>query len=155
MRRNGFVHWARNRYNDENQTIDTLLASRANMYRGRSPDAIRQIYSGYPRTLHELSEQLTMQGLGQAVEDNMTNALQALCYVMQDKASHSSGLYAVDVALNKIGQAFLLKAKRCHKDEDIHYFDDSIRSQVWKDALQDPFGNPAFSKIWPQAGWQA
>lgn len=157
LHKNGLVYWARSRYNNENQTIDTLLASRANMYRGRSPDTIRQIYSGYPRTLQELSEQLTIQGLGQAVEHNLINALQALCYVLQDQASHFYGLYAVDVALNKIGEAFLLKVKRCQKNQDINDFDDSVLSQVWKDAVQDPFGRdpPAFSKIWPQTGWQA
>ena len=122
------------------------------MHRGRSPDTIRQIYSGYPRTLQELSEQLTMQGLGQAVENNLINALQALCYVLQDQASHSAGLYAVDVALNKIGEAFLLKVKRCQKNQGTNDFGNSILSQVWKDALKNPFDNSAFRKIWPQAG---
>lgn len=158
LHENGLVHWARDRYNPDHQTANTVLASRTNMSRGRSADIIKQVYNGYPLTIKELSEYLTQQGLGQAVDSNITNALQGLCHVMQSELS--SALYAVDIALNKMGEAFLLKVKRCQQDATVNDFEVDVLTQVWKDALvvQQAVmlsGNRAFRKIWPQPSWQA
>lgn len=158
LHENGLVHWARDRYNPDHQTVNTVLASRTNMSRGRSAETIKQMYNGYPLTIKELSEYLTQQGLGQAVESNITNALQALCHVMQSELS--SGLYAVDIALNKMGEAFLLKVKRCQQDATEDDSEVDILTRIRKDALavQQVIavpGNTAFRKIWPQPSWQA
>lgn len=97
-------------------------------------------------------------------EQNITDAVRALCYVMKDHVgfelpSQSGQLFCVDVALTDDSRAWLLNIKRCESDGDMDDFEKGVSARVWRDSLIvqraiTRVGTHGFTKVWPSEGWK-
>ena len=137
----GLVYWTRSRWNPNDQTIDNTVASRSLMRKGRTREKYERVYSRYPRTLQELMKALGNEK-SRAMFSDVLRVLKKMCEVCCKEIGNeftdnsTSGLYAVEVALDDKSRAWLLQISKPPGYSDTQAHETKLRTEVWEDLFK-------------------
>ena len=143
MHRNGLVYWAKEKYNRAAPYLDSTIASRKRMRKGRTPQQANQIYARYANTLQGLIEQLISSGIDTTkLFTSIVSLVKVFCFVAADylgnllEKNSTFHLYNIDVILDDTLRPFLLKFGRAKQLRDPTRVERAVHDRAWEDALK-------------------
>ena len=143
LHRNGLVYYAKERYNPDVASPETVLASKRRMQKGRTSAEANRLYAPYPKTVQGLIGALKESGHdASSLFSSIVDLVKTFQGVAKDHLGnllpeHSTfHLYNIDVVVDQNLRPYLLKFNRATPPDKPTTIEEIVHRQAWEDALK-------------------
>lgn len=140
--KNGHIYYAKEKANPLHISRFNAIASREMMYMNRTPEQVRSIYQGMPRSILQWKKFLKSNTVPL---DNLVNLSKVVCDICDSEVGNSLvsvnnesfGLYELDVLFKDDYKPLLLKLVPVKQIENPTAIEQKIRKNVWNSTLSE------------------